>query len=589
MSSGGMERETTIHGLFSHEKVVFRIPPYQRAYAWETEKDRKQVVQFLEDLKEYPYSPEESKRYYLGHFLFERENQEGTEFLVIDGQQRITTVVLFFHCLTRELACRQEAGEQLLNGDGGDVDPQVLRRTYVMSEHGARKMKTVDYDDDLFRSLLLPNSIPVKSKTRSGERLQEAVDLITRWMREESSTAELIRWMDLVEKAVVTTFEVNSRELATQIFAFQNDRGKDLTKLEKLKAFLMHAVYVHSPVEIERESIDDVERKFADIYRLAEEIKTLNEDQVLAHHLTAFIGRTDSPVELLKKALANKEPGPQQVEWIRSSFCTELVQSFRNVTGIERLMKGSTVHERQIADVLHLHAWASWPLLLKLMSFHEHELHQLTEVLRLMEITLFKLEFMKGKSTNRLPDFGTQYQGNLDELTGKLRDVSQNGFKWDWDFNGEIRRFLEGTHQYDERTRYLLWKFENDQRSEERGEHPLLLQVYLNETEGQSLDGSLEHIMPRDPEMLVHTEEFKRDYLHNLGNLVLMTRGRNSSLKNKLPSEKAVELNRTSYLTQQAVVETILTEGWGEKQITDRKKIIVEFAMRHWRIGKNLK
>ena len=89
--------------------------------------------------------------------------------------------------------------------------------------------------------------------------------------------------------------------------------------------------------------------------------------------------------------------------------------------------------------------------------------------------------------------------------------------------------------------------------------------------------------------MLVHTEEFKRDYLHNLGNLVLMTRGRNSSLKNKLPSEKAVELNRTSYLTQQAVVETILTEGWGEKQITDRKKIIVEFAMRHWRIGKNLK
>ena len=91
--------------------------------------------------------------------------------------------------------------------------------------------------------------------------------------------------------------------------------------------------------------------------------------------------------------------------------------------------------------------------------------------------------------------------------------------------------------------------------------------------------------MPKDPENLVHKEEFKRDYLYNLGNLVLMTRGRNSSLKHKLPPEKAVELKRTSYLTQQAVVETILAQGWGESQIAARKKVIVRFAMRHWRIG----
>ena len=86
------------------------------------------------------------------------------------------------------------------------------------------------------------------------------------------------------------------------------------------------------------------------------------------------------------------------------------------------------------------------------------------------------------------------------------------------------------------------------------------------------LGNTLEHIMPKDPENLVHTEEFKRDYLHNLGNLVLMTRGRNSSLKNKLPPEKAVELKRTSYLTQQAVVETILAEGWGNRRSRPAKR-----------------
>jgi hypothetical protein len=580
-----MERETTIHGLFRLPRVTYAIPPYQRAYAWETEKDRKQVVQFLMDLKEHPQTPGERKRYFLGHFLFERERPDANEFLVIDGQQRLTTVVLFFHCLNLELAARQQAGEPLQRSDGSAVEVQALRETYVMAGHGGRKMRTVDYDDALFRSLLLPAPSTGKPKTRSGERIQEAVKLMVRWMAEEPSTPELIRWMELVETAVVTTFEVNSKEQATQIFAFQNDRGKDLTKLEKLKAFLMHAVYIHSPAEIERESIADVEGKFADIYRLAEEIQSLHEDQVLGHHLTAYLGWTDNPVELLKKTLAGKEAGPGRVEWIRSSFCAELVESFRNVTIIERLMKGSSEPERLIADVLHLHAWASWPLLLKLIARHVDELPRLTGVLRLMEITLFKLEFMKGKSTNDLPDIGRRHQGDLEALTRELEHVSQRGFKGYWDFNGEIRRFLEGSNHYDKRTRYLLWKFENDLRSAERGEHPLLFQEYLNETESQSRDGSLEHIMPKDPETLVHSEEFKRDHLHNLGNLVLMTRGRNSSLKNKPPAEKAAELTRTSYLTQQAVVETILAEGWGAKQIEERNAVIVKFAMRHWRLA----
>ena len=584
-SSSLLERETTIRGLFNTPNITFRIPPYQRGYSWETDQDRKQVVQFLEDLREHPQAAGEQKSYFLGHFLFEQEQIGSSEFFVIDGQQRLTTVVIFFHCLSRELAARQKNGEELRTPDGRTIDPEILRLTYVVNEDGSRKLTTVDYDDDLFRALILQGSSLTQSKTRSGERLKEAIQLMAKRMKEEVSTVELIRWMELVETAVVTTFEVNSKEQATQIFAFQNDRGKDLTNLEKLKAFLMHMVYVHSPAKIERESINDIERKFANIYRLAEEIRTLSEDQVLAHHLTAFVSETDNPVELLKKELCTKGAGPQRVEWIRTTFCTTLVQSFQNVTEVERLMKGSTLHERLIGDVLYLHAPPSWPLFMKLMYFHAQELHRTTEVLRLMEITLYKLAFMKGKSTNRLPNIANSYNGVLETLEGELTAVSQHGFQTWWDFNGEFRRFLEGNYHYDNRTRYLLWKYENHLRTKEHGVHHLSLQEYLNETEGQNLDGSIEHIMPKDPETLVHSEEFKRDFLHNIGNLVLMTRGRNSSLKNKLPLEKAAALKLTPFLTQQAVVETILKAGWGEAEITERKRLIVDFAIQYWRVN----
>jgi hypothetical protein len=441
----------------------------------------------------------------------------------------------------------------------------------------------VDYDDDFMRSLILHGISSAQSKTHSGARLKEAMEYMAKRMHDEKSTAELIRWMELVESAVVTTFEVCSKEQATQIFAFQNDRGKDLSNLEKLKAYLMHVVYVHSPSSIQTESIKDVERKFSDIYQLTEKIKSLKEDQVLAYHLAAFLWWDSNPVNVLKKELKTKGDGLERVDWIRD-FCANLVESFQNVTKVEDLKDGGTQHERLIGDVLYLNAPASWPLLLKVMHFHAHELSCLVGILRLMEITLFKLQFMKGKSTNRLPNIANSYQvANLEELEVTLKHVSQHGFQEWWDFNGEFRRFLEGTYHYDNRTRYMLWKYENHLRASKHGVHHLSLQEYLNETEGHNLDGSIEHIMPKNPATLVHTEAYIRDYLHNLGNLVLMTRGRNSSVNNKLPIEKANSLEySTPYLSQQAVLKTIRERGWSEAEITERKKLIVDFALKNW-------
>jgi hypothetical protein len=130
----------------------------------------------------------------------------------------------------------------------------------------------------------------------------------------------------------------------------------------------------------------------------------------------------------------------------------------------------------------------------------------------------------------------------------------------------------------------LLWKYENKRRAENRDPH-LSLRQYENDVPGQSLDASIDHVMPRNPEERVHSEAFQKDYLHNLGNLVLMTQGRNSSLRNKMPIEKAADLKATTYLSQQDVANTIVQQkGWDEKEITERKRLIVDFALRHWQV-----
>ena len=99
-----MERQTTIKKLFHEEGILFAIPSYQRAYSWEVEKDKKQVEQFLTDIKE--QNPK--KKYFFGHFLFEKDEHNETKYWVIDGQQRLTTIVIFMSCLIRELEVREK-------------------------------------------------------------------------------------------------------------------------------------------------------------------------------------------------------------------------------------------------------------------------------------------------------------------------------------------------------------------------------------------------------------------------------------------------------------------------------------------------
>jgi uncharacterized protein with ParB-like and HNH nuclease domain len=111
---------STIEQLFKSSEAI-RIPAYQRAYSWES----KECAQFLEDLLE-----QKGKKYYLGQFLF--EDLDNT-FFIIDGQQRLTTSILFFSAIAKILKSRNENTELLTNCYLTDVfetisDDQVIFR-----------------------------------------------------------------------------------------------------------------------------------------------------------------------------------------------------------------------------------------------------------------------------------------------------------------------------------------------------------------------------------------------------------------------------------------------------------------------------
>ena len=134
-----MEASTTIKQMLSGNRIF--VPTYQRAYSWETEFESsntpKQINVFLSDLEDYNRSNTKSK-YYFGHFLFEEKPE--SKFGVIDGQQRLTTIIIFLSALFKKL----ESLRALTEDEEISKEDMIIRKSTY-------RFETVDYDKQLFK------------------------------------------------------------------------------------------------------------------------------------------------------------------------------------------------------------------------------------------------------------------------------------------------------------------------------------------------------------------------------------------------------------------------------------------------------
>ena len=147
-----MEASTTINKMLAGNKIF--VPTYQRAYSWDTEfdssKTQKHVNVFLTDLEDYIKSSV-STPYYFGHFLFE-EKSDGS-YGVIDGQQRLTTIVIFLSALFTKL----KSIRTLTEDDEVIYENMIKRKSnYIFS--------TVSYDNQSFRDYVVDQT----KKDRNG-------------------------------------------------------------------------------------------------------------------------------------------------------------------------------------------------------------------------------------------------------------------------------------------------------------------------------------------------------------------------------------------------------------------------------------
>ena len=238
-----MENLYTIGKLFSDR--MFRVPDYQRGYAWE----KQQCQDFIEDLE----LVGKSQEHFFGLLILQARSR-GSEpvvdhkghayrvYDVIDGQQRLTTVVLLLDAIRREM----EQFEELQTLASG------LQETFIVTPdlHGfARPKLTLNRDTHQFfyGTVLGQEDDIVGATIRSHELLRQAsahfdAYLDERRRKPEEGYADWLRdqYLKITQRLTVVVYTVESESDAGVVFETMNNRGKDLTELEKVKNYLLY-------------------------------------------------------------------------------------------------------------------------------------------------------------------------------------------------------------------------------------------------------------------------------------------------------------------------------------------------------------
>src|SRR5690606_18284186 len=141
--------ELPITSFLQNPNIQFVIPVYQRNYDWTLEECR----QLLNDI----ISVEKAGRgtHFIGSIVFIQEGiyntNEVRELVIIDGQQRLTTLNILYVALYRHAKNRgmEQESEKLYN--------MFLVNPYVQEESSKLKLKQTDTNSTAFKAILLGN------------------------------------------------------------------------------------------------------------------------------------------------------------------------------------------------------------------------------------------------------------------------------------------------------------------------------------------------------------------------------------------------------------------------------------------------
>ena len=228
--------QKTIFELFSDKKADFLIPDYQRPYAWGED----QCQTLWDDIFQFSFPDnnyeafDENEEYFLGSIVTFKNEKGKSE--VIDGQQRLTTLMLILRAFYDKFANMQDKNSKLTR----DRIEKCIWKTDTFGTADKNILKidsevATDNDKEEFLELLRTGLVKQGSKSQYVLNYQFIQKRIDDFLQNFPSFFPYLP-ARLLSNCILLPIEAESQDTALRIFSTLNDRGLPLSDADIFKA-----------------------------------------------------------------------------------------------------------------------------------------------------------------------------------------------------------------------------------------------------------------------------------------------------------------------------------------------------------------
>jgi uncharacterized protein with ParB-like and HNH nuclease domain len=265
----------TINQLFNSANEQYVIPTYQRRYSW----TEKQIWDLIDDVSQI----EGGDHHLLGSIVcLAGHHRAGLNQLeVVDGQQRLTTIVIILECI------RQRSDE-------GDVeaarDITTLLSAVPPTGQPVTKVLLDSIDADEFKDLVSK----IAGREFKNQHLLHAFQVVREEAIKESSIEQLRMFVyKLRNQAVVIRLDVSEARDAFKLFETINNRGLRLSPTDIVKNFLLG-----NAARFGAEALEEARRSWSKLLR---HLDGTNSDAFFRYYLMSLLKVRIKKVEVVSR------------------------------------------------------------------------------------------------------------------------------------------------------------------------------------------------------------------------------------------------------------------------------------------------
>lgn len=550
-------QETPLHKVFSDD-YLFTVPSVQRPYSWTTDEAGELLDDLLEFINHYGIKENNvsnvNEPYFLGSIVLVKKG--GPKSDVLDGQQRLTTLTILFSVL-----------RDVLSDDyANDIEQMVVQKgSKILGTQDTYRLHLRKRDDEFLKRHIqekgmthkLTKDTPFKTDSQKAIR-DNAIYFIERLNELDEDTVKTLPLV-LATLCFIVVVSTPNFDSAFRIFTVLNDRGLDLLPSDIFKARVIGAI-PESEQDFYTDKWEDVE-------------VSLGRDRFnkLFDHIRMIIQK--------RKGSAN--------------YKDEYEDIFSKVTG-----------KYFIDDILIPYS-EIYLNLIDYQSFYSHQ-PKIIKVLSLLNridnndwipVAMYYIQ----EYNEKLEDFLSL----LEQFTG-ISMVLRKNFNWRMSKYSQILRQMEkGIDVFSEESllkvsdddkRAVLEKLNGDVYTELKDtvRRYVLLRLDSLLTNGQPFyDHSVitvEHVLPQTPkegsDWLANFTD-PSEYVHKLGNLVLLTRSKNSQARNyDFNKKKTSYFQSKNGVTTFALTTQVIQENeWTPKVLESRQKKLIKLIRNAWNLN----